>query len=72
MTTPFAARATEDEARRIASMHDVFRLDWRDPLFAVAGVMESGDAHVFGDVEFRSEPVATAPSITKGNGSLKR
>jgi hypothetical protein len=53
-------------------MHDVFRRDWRDPLFAVAGVMESGDAHVFGDVVFRSEPVATAPSIIKGNGSLKR
>jgi hypothetical protein len=32
------AADTEDEARRIASMHDVFRRDWRDPLFAVAGV----------------------------------
>jgi hypothetical protein len=25
-----------DKARQIASMHDVFGLDWRDPHFAVA------------------------------------
>ena len=63
---------TEDKARRIASVYDVFRRDWRDPLFAVADVMESRETHVFGDVVFRSEPVATAPSITDRNGSFKR
>jgi hypothetical protein len=66
------AADTEDEARKIASLHDVFGRDWRDPLFAAADVMESRDTHVFGDVVFRSEPMATEPSITKGNGSLKR
>ena len=52
------AADTEDEARRIASKHDVFGRDWRDPHFAVAENMETSETHVFGDVFFRSEPVA--------------
>jgi hypothetical protein len=42
------------------------------PFFAVADVMELRETHVFGDVEFRSGPVATAPSITDRIGSFKR
>ena len=45
------AADTEEEARQIASMHDAFRRDWRNPRFAVVG-----------DPRFRrhlrSEPVA--------------
>jgi hypothetical protein len=51
------AADTEDEARQIASKHDAFGRDWRDPHFAVADAMETHDTHVFGDVIFRSEPV---------------
>jgi hypothetical protein len=51
------AADTEDEARRIASVHDVFQRDWRDPHFAVADAMETPETHVFGDAIFRSEPV---------------
>jgi hypothetical protein len=51
------AADTEDEARRIESVHDVFQRDWRDPHFAVADAMETPETHVFGDVIFRSEPV---------------
>ena len=35
------AADTEDEARQIASIHDVFGRNWRDPHFAVADVMET-------------------------------
>jgi hypothetical protein len=52
------AADTEDEARQIASMHDAFGRNWRDPHFAVGESLESGETHVFGDVIFRSEPVA--------------
>jgi hypothetical protein len=52
------AADTEDEARQIASMHDAFGHNWRDPRFAVADVMETSETHVLGDVIFRSEPVA--------------
>jgi hypothetical protein len=53
------AADTEDEARQIASMHDAFGHKSRDPSFAVADIMETPETHVFGDVIFRSEPVAT-------------
>jgi hypothetical protein len=52
------AADTEDEARQIASMHDAFGRDWRDPHFAVCDVLETSETHVFGDVIVRSEPVA--------------
>lgn len=52
------AADTEEEARQIASMHDAFGRDWRDPHFAVCDRLETSEAHVFGDVIFRSEPVA--------------
>jgi hypothetical protein len=52
------AADTEDEARQIASMHDAFGRNWRDPHFAIADVMETPETQVFGDVIFRSEPVA--------------
>jgi hypothetical protein len=51
------AADTEDEARQIASKHDAFGRDWRDPDFAVADVIQTTESHVFGDVIFRSEPV---------------
>jgi hypothetical protein len=54
------AADTEEEARHIASMHDAFGRDWRDPCFAVCEALDTPGAHVFGDVVFRSEPVATA------------
>jgi hypothetical protein len=52
------AADTEEEARQIASMHDAFGRDWRDPRFAVCDALDTPEAHVFGDVIFRSEPVA--------------
>jgi hypothetical protein len=52
------AADTEDEARQIASKHDAFGRDWRDPLFAACDSLETSETHVFGDVIFRSEPVA--------------
>jgi hypothetical protein len=48
----------DTEARQIASMQDAFGCDWRDPHFAVCDSLETSEAHVFGDVIFRSEPVA--------------
>jgi hypothetical protein len=39
-------------------MYDAFGRNWRDPHFALADVMETIETHVFGDVVFRSEPVA--------------
>ena len=51
------AADTEEEARQIASMHDAFGRDWRDPNVA----LDTPEAHVFGDVVFRSEPVVIAP-----------
>jgi hypothetical protein len=44
---------TEEEARQIASGRD-----WRNPRFAVCDALDTPEAHVFGDVVFRSEPVA--------------
>jgi hypothetical protein len=52
------AADTEDEARQIASMHDAFGRDWRDPHFAACDSLETSATHVFGDVIFRSEPAA--------------
>jgi hypothetical protein len=52
------AADTEDEARQIASLHDAFGRNWRDPNFAVADVIQTTETQVFGDVIFRSEPVA--------------
>ena len=52
------AADTEEEARQIASVHDAFGRDWRDPRFAVCDALDTPEAHVFGDVVFRSEPVA--------------
>jgi hypothetical protein len=52
------AADTEDEARQIASMHDAFGRDWRNPHFAACESLETSETHVFGDVIFRSEPVA--------------
>jgi hypothetical protein len=52
------AAGTEGEARQIAFAHDVFGRDWRDPHFAVCESLETTETHVFGDVIFRSEPVA--------------
>ena len=54
------AADTEEVARHIASMHDAFGRDWRDPRFAVCDALDTPEAHVFGDVVFRSEPVAIA------------
>src|ERR1700733_13269523 len=53
-----AAADTEEEARQIASMHDAFGRDWRDPSLAVCDALETSETHVFGDIFFRSEPVA--------------
>jgi hypothetical protein len=52
------AADTEEEARQIASMHDAFGRDWRDPRFAACETLETSKTQVFGDVVFRSEPVA--------------
>jgi hypothetical protein len=52
------AADTEEDARQIASMHDAFGRDWRDPRFAVCDALDTPEAHVFGDVVFRPEPVA--------------
>jgi hypothetical protein len=52
------AADTEDEARQIASKHDAFGRDWRDPHFAACDSLETSETHVFGDVIFRSEPMA--------------
>jgi hypothetical protein len=35
------AADTEEEARQIASMHDAFRRDWRDPRFAVCDALQN-------------------------------
>jgi hypothetical protein len=53
------AADTEGEARRIAFAHDVFGRDWRDPHFADCESLDTSETHVFGDVIFRSEPVAS-------------
>jgi hypothetical protein len=60
------AADTEDEAREIASKHDAFRRDWRDPLFAACDNLETSATDVFGDVIFRSEPVVV------GSGSVRQ
>lgn len=52
------AADTEDEARQIASVHDAFGRDWRDPHYAICESVETAESHVFGDVIFRCEPVA--------------
>jgi hypothetical protein len=52
------AADTEDEARQIASIHDPFGRGWRDPRFAACDSLETSETHVFGDVIFRSEPLA--------------
>ena len=52
------AADSEEEARQIASMHDAFGRDWRNPRFAVCDARDTPEAHVVGDVVFRSEPVA--------------
>jgi hypothetical protein len=52
------AADTEDEARQIASKHDAFGRDWRDLHFAACDSLETSETHVFGDVVFRSVPVA--------------
>ena len=62
------AADTEEEARQIASMHDAFGRDWRDPRFAVCDDLDAPEVHVFGDVVFRSEPVA----IEEGKRAAKR
>jgi hypothetical protein len=56
----FVAAETEEDARQIASMHDAFGRDWRSVRFAVADVLDAPEAHVVGDVVFRSEPVLIA------------
>src|ERR1700752_197165 len=62
------AADTEEEARQIPSMHDAFGCDWRNPRFAVCDAQDTPEAHVFGDVVFRSEPVA----IEVGRRAAKR
>jgi hypothetical protein len=62
------AADTEEEARQIASMHDAFGRDWRNARFAVCDALDAPEAHVFGDVVFRSEPVA----VDEGNRPAKR
>ena len=62
------AADTEEEARQIASMHDAFGRVWRNPRFAVCDALDTPEAHVFGDVVFRSEPVA----VEKGKRAAKR
>jgi hypothetical protein len=62
------AADTEDEARQIASKHDAFGRDWRDPLFAACDSLETSATHVFGDVIFRSEPVV----VEGGKRAAKR
>jgi hypothetical protein len=52
------AADTEDEARQIASVHDAFGRDWRDPHYAICEPLETTETHVFGDVIFRSDPIA--------------
>ena len=52
------AADTEEEARRITSMHDAFGCDWRDPRFAVCDALETSETRVLGDIVFRSEPLA--------------
>jgi hypothetical protein len=52
------AADSEEEARQIASMHDAFGHDWRNPRFAVCDALNTPEAHVFFYVVFRSEPVA--------------
>jgi hypothetical protein len=37
---------------------DVFGRSWRDPHYAVCESLETAETHMFGDVIFRSEPVA--------------
>ena len=54
------AADSEDEARRIAFLHDAFGRDWRNPEFASAESLETTETHVHGDVVFRSEPAAPA------------
>jgi hypothetical protein len=56
------AADTEDEARKIASTHDAFGRDWRDPQFATCESLETTETHIYGDVIFRSEPVMV-PSV---------
>jgi hypothetical protein len=62
------AADTEDEARQIASKHDAFGRDWRDPLFAACDSLETSATHVFGDAVFRSEPVV----VEGGKRAAKR
>jgi hypothetical protein len=52
------AADTKDEARQLASAHDAFGRDWSDPHHVICETLETTEAHVFGDVIFRSEPVA--------------
>jgi hypothetical protein len=66
------AADTEEEARQIACMHDAFGRDWRDPRFAVCDALDTPEAHVFGDVIFRSEPVAKSESQRRSGDDMER
>jgi hypothetical protein len=66
------AADTEEEARQIASMHDAFGRDWRDPRFAVCDALDTPEVHVFGDVIFRSEPVAVESGRRSGDDMERR
>jgi hypothetical protein len=69
---------TEEEARQIASMHDAFGRDWRDPRFAVCDALETSETHVLA-TSFRSERLRSRkeaggePEMTwnaRGSGSF--
>ncbi len=50
---------SEEEARRIAAIHDIRGNDWRDAGFASCDVIETSELHVVGDVVFESTPGPT-------------
>jgi hypothetical protein len=59
------AADTEEEARQIASGRD-----WWNPRFAVCDALGTPEAHVFGDVVFRSEPVAVEKGKPGGEAEM--
>jgi hypothetical protein len=59
------AAETEDHARELASAYDPFGRDWKNEKLFAAESFNDTDAHVIGDVIFKSTPLSR-PRKQKG------
>lgn len=64
------AAETEDYARELASAYDPFGRDWKNESLFSAESFNDADAHVIGDVIFKSAPLSQ-PKEQKGQTETK-